>query len=83
MVLASSTVIVPSLPTFSIASAMISPMPESQLAETVATCLISSEFLIFLEIEASSLVIVSQAASMPRLTKIGFAPAETLLRPSV
>ena len=41
MVLASSTVMVPSLPTFSIASAMIWPMVLSQLAETVATCAIS------------------------------------------
>ena len=50
MDLASSTVIVPSLPTLSIASAMISPMVVSQLAETVATCLISSLSLTFLAI---------------------------------
>src|SRR5213594_1941484 len=37
MDLASSTVMVPSLPTLSIASAMISPIVLSQLAETVAT----------------------------------------------
>jgi hypothetical protein len=42
MPLASSTVMVPSLPTLSIASAMISPISVSQLAETVATCAISS-----------------------------------------
>ena len=52
MDLASSTVMVPSLPTLSIASAMISPMVVSQLAETVATCLISSLSLTFLEILA-------------------------------
>ncbi len=48
MDLASSTVMVPSLPTLSMASAMISPMVVSQLAETVATCLISSLSLTFL-----------------------------------
>ncbi len=50
--LASSTVMVPSLPTLSIASAMISPMVLSQLAETVATCAISSLSLTFLAIFA-------------------------------
>ena len=50
MDLASSTVMVPSLPTLSMASAMIPPMALSQLAETVATCLISSLSLTFLVI---------------------------------
>ena len=54
MLLASSTVMVPSLPTLSIASAMISPMLVSQLAETVATCAISVRSLTFLEMRASS-----------------------------
>src|SRR5580698_1278941 len=49
---ASSTVMVPSLPTLSIASAMISPIVVSQFAETVATCLISSLSLTFFEILA-------------------------------
>ncbi len=44
---ASSTVMVPSLPTWSIASAMISPMVDSQLADTVATCLISDLLVTF------------------------------------
>ena len=39
--LASSTVIVPSLPTLSMASAMILPITVSPLAEMVATCSIS------------------------------------------
>ena len=39
---------VPSLPTLSIASAMISPIVVSQLAETVATCAISVLSLTFL-----------------------------------
>ncbi len=38
MDLASSTVITPSLPTFSIASAMIVPIVRSLLAEMVPTC---------------------------------------------
>jgi hypothetical protein len=41
MVLDSSTVIVPSLPTLSIASAMMSPISVSPLAEMVATWAIS------------------------------------------
>ena len=41
MVLASSTVITPSLPTFSMASAISSPMVVSLLAEMVATWAIS------------------------------------------
>src|SRR5229473_3553321 len=48
--LASSTVMVPSLPTLSMASAMISPIVRSQLAETVATCAISVRSLTFLGI---------------------------------
>ena len=47
--MASSTVITPSLPTFCIASAIISPMTLSPLAEIVPTWAISSEVLIFLE----------------------------------
>ena len=42
MVLDSSTVITPSLPTFFIASAMMSPMVASLLAEIVPTCAIMS-----------------------------------------
>jgi hypothetical protein len=41
MPLASSTVIVPSLPTFSIASAMMAPIPSSLFAEIEATFLIT------------------------------------------
>ena len=40
IVLASSTVITPSLPTLSIASAMMRPMVSSWLAEIVPTCAI-------------------------------------------
>ena len=79
---ASSTVIVPSLPTLSIASAMISPIVVSQLAETVATCLISSLSLTFLEIFASCSTAASTALLMPRWMLIGLAPLVTYLRPS-
>jgi hypothetical protein len=44
----------PSLPTLSIASAMISPIVVSQFAETVATCAISVRSETFLEIFANS-----------------------------
>ena len=82
MHLASSTVMVPSLPTLSIASAMISPMVVSQLAETVATCVISSLSLTFLLILASSATTASTALLMPRWRLIGLAPAVTFFRPS-
>ena len=82
MDLASSTVMVPSLPTLSIASAMISPMVVSQLAETVATCLISSLSLTFLEILARCSTAASTALLMPRWMPMGLAPAVTNFRPS-
>ena len=82
MDLASSTVMVPSLPTLSMASAMMLPMVSSQLAETVATWRISSRSLTFLETRASSATAASTALSMPRLRKIGLAPAVTFFRPS-
>ena len=81
MVLASSTVITPSLPTLSMASAMILPMGSSLLAEMVptwATIVPLTGFDIFL----SSALITSTARSMPRLRSIGFAPATTFLAPS-
>src|SRR5271169_214120 len=80
--LASSTVIVPSLPTLSIASAMISPIVVSQLAETVATCAISVRSETFLEIFANSATTASTAFWMPRCSEVGFAPAVTFRNPS-
>ena len=82
MDLASSTVTVPSLPTLSRASAMISPIVLSQLAETVATWRISSLSFTFLLMEPSSSTIASTARSMPRFSSVGFAPAVTFFRPS-
>ena len=81
MVLDSSTVITPSLPTFCIASAMTSPMVESLLAEIRPTCAIMSPET-GLESFLISSTATSTALSMPRLIAIGFAPAVTALTPS-
>ena len=59
--LASSTVITPSLPTFSIASAMMSPMVESLLAEMVPTWAISRRSLVGLDRFFSSPVTAATA----------------------
>ena len=81
-VLASSTVIVPSLPTLSIASEMMLPISSSLLAESVATWAISSALFTFLESLAMASTTAAEALSMPRLRAIGFAPAVMFLRPS-
>src|SRR4051812_46974563 len=80
--LASSTVMTPSLPTFSIASAIRLPISLSLFAEMVPTWAIS-----FLPAEGtlsrlSSSTTASTAFSIPRLSSIGLAPAVTFLRPS-
>src|SRR5579862_2810605 len=80
---ASSTVMTPSLPTFSIASAMMSPMVESLFAEIVPTCAISLRSLVGLDRFFSSAVIASTARLIPRLSDIGSCPAATILMPSV
>src|SRR5216683_2323251 len=80
---ASSTVITPSLPTFSIASAIISPIVESLLAEIVPTCAISLRSLVGLDRFLSSPVIASTARLIPRFSDIGSWPAATILIPSV
>ena len=82
MDLASSTVITPSLPTFSIASAMRSPMVASLLAEMVPICEISFLLLQGLLSFFSSSTTTSTALSIPRLMSIGFAPAVMFLTPS-
>src|SRR5215470_5928741 len=81
--LASSTVITPSLPTFFIASARKRPISWSPLAEIVPTWAISSLDVTFLEFFLSSSTTVSTARSMPRLRSIGFMPAATALEPSL
>src|SRR5579864_5923221 len=81
--LASSTVITPSLPTFFIASARKRPISWSPLAEMVPTWAISSLEVTFLEFFFSSSTTCSTARSMPRLRSIGFMPAATALAPSL
>ena len=81
MVLLSSTVMTPSLPTFSIASEISLPMVGSA-AEFAATfsmdCLPLTGTLRFFRLSTAALV----AASMPLRSTIGFAPAARFFRPS-
>src|SRR5690606_17741647 len=78
----SSTVITPSLPTFSIAVAMMLPILSSLLAEIEPTCAID----LVSEHGVESFLISSTAAitalSIPRFRSIGLAPAATDFRPS-
>ena len=76
---ASSTVMTPSLPTFCIASAIISPISRSPLAEIVPTWAISSLVETFFERFLTSSTTASTARSMPRFRSIGFMPAATAL----
>src|SRR5215213_1683085 len=80
--LASSTVITPSLPTFCIASASMRPTSASPFEEIVPTWAISSEVVTFFERDCRSLTTASTARSTPRLRSIGFMPAATDLPPS-
>ena len=80
--LASSTVMTPSLPTFSMASETLSPIASSPLAEMVATCLISFLPAVGMDTFFNSATTTSTALSMPRLMAMGFTPEVTLLRPS-
>ena len=77
----SSTLTTPSLPTFSMASAMTSPTARSR-AEMVATRAISSLPEISRDWVLMESTTSSTAASMPRLRPIGLAPAATFLMPS-
>src|SRR5260221_5144808 len=81
--LPSSTVMTPSLPTLSIASAMVLPISGSALAEMAPTCAISLEVVHGLLIFFSSSTAVTTALSMPRFRCIGFMPAATYFMPSV
>src|SRR6516165_327369 len=80
--LASSTVITPSLPTFFIASAFILPIDLSPLAAMAPTWATSSVPVIFLARALMSSTAASTARSMPRLRSIGFMPAATDFTPS-
>ena len=77
----SSTVITPSLPTLSIASAIISPIVASAAEIDAVAAICSFESTDF-AIERSSATIAATAFSIPRLSAIGFEPAATLRRPS-
>ena len=78
----SSTVMTPSLPTFSMASPIISPASGSLLAAIRPTLAISSRVFTLTAIRLISLTAASTARSMPRLSAIAFAPAVTFFRPS-
>src|SRR4051812_23688144 len=79
---ASSTVMTPSLPTLSIACAIISPISRSSFAELVPTWAISSLVETFFDTFLMSLTTEATARSMPRRKSIGFMPAATALTPS-
>src|SRR4029450_11854079 len=81
MALASSTVMTPSLTTFSMASAIRLPMVLSLFDAIVATWAISFLSLVALDMCFSSSTTASTACSIPRFSPIGFAPAVTFLRP--
>mmetsp|Transcript_18926 Transcript_18926/g.23844 ORF Transcript_18926/g.23844 Transcript_18926/m.23844 type:complete len:250 (-) Transcript_18926:84-833(-) len=82
-VLPSCTVITPSFPTRSIASAIRVPISTSELAEIVPTCLISSLDVIGLLISSSVSTTHVTAAWIPLLKSRGFIPAATALHPSL
>jgi hypothetical protein len=77
----SSTFTTPSLPTFSIASAIASPISRSR-ETTVPTRAMSSLPETSLEFALRSSTTAFTALSMPRLRPIGLAPAATFFRPS-
>jgi hypothetical protein len=73
----------PSLPTFFMASAIISPISVSPLAEMVPTCAMSSLPLVGVAIVLICSTIAATDASMPRLRSIGLRPAATSFAPSL
>src|SRR5512144_1590172 len=79
---ASSAVITPSLPTFSMARASMSPISFSPFAEMVPTWAISALVETWRERDFSSLITASTAMSIPRFRSMGFIPAATALAPS-
>ncbi len=81
MVLDSSTVMTPSLPTLSKASAMRAPISASREL-IVATDAMSAVVSTAREFFFSSASTASTAASMPRLSPTGLAPDATARRPS-
>jgi hypothetical protein len=82
MRLFSSTVMTPSLPTFSMASARMSPISVSPLALMVATWAICALSLVGVDEAFTASRTFATARSMPRLSSIGLWPASTRRRPS-
>ena len=80
--LASSTVMTPSLPTLSIALAIISPMSLAPLAEMVPTWATSPLSLTGVDMALMSSMTRATALSIPRFRSIGFMPAATDFMPS-
>ncbi len=81
MPLDSSTVITPSLPTFSMASETNSPMAVL-FAEMDATWEMAALVSIFLALDLIASTTLSTAFSIPSLTIMGLAPAATFFMPS-
>ena len=81
--LPSSTVMTPSVPTFSKASASFSPTVRSLLAAIVATSVICFFPSTFLALAFTSSTTLATAVSMPRFRAIGSAPAARAFRPSL
>ena len=79
---ASSTVITPSFPTLSIASAINSPIARSW-AEMVATSAICALSFTTVAFSARRAEMATTAASIPSFRSIGCAPAAKLRRPSL
>ena len=77
----SSTFTTPSLPTFSIASAITSPISRSR-EEMLATRAMSSRPETSFDCDFRLATTASTAFSIPRLSAIGFAPAATFFIPS-
>ncbi len=80
--LLSSTVMTPSLPTFSMASATISPIAGSA-AEMAATWAIFSRSLMGTDCSLMAATTASTASSMPFFSWMGLAPAATFCRPAL
>src|SRR5579863_97393 len=78
----SSTVMTPSLPTFSMASAIVLPMDSSEFAEMAPTWAMALGSLQGFERRFNASVVASTALSMPRLMSIGLRPEATAFRPS-
>src|SRR5207253_4121675 len=83
MLLPSSTVMTPSRPTLSMASAMILPISSSLLAAMDATFSRSFLFLTGMDIFLTRSTMSSTAFSIPRFMSIGLTPDTTARRPSL